>query len=247
MPVWCPAKVIEKQVWTEGLFTLKVTGCEVQPYEPGQFLHLAVEEGEKLINRPYSAASPHGESLEFFIVVVPEGELTPRLWQLQPGDTVKVSQKGAGGFTLSKAPAGEVLWLMSTGTGLAPYIAMLRTKTPWERYKKIVVVHGVRYVRDFGYEPELRALEQQHPGRFVYVQASTRDTHEKAIIGRLNHCLENGSLEQAAGSELRPENSVVMLCGNPDMLNEMESRLQARGMKHHRAKTPGHIVTERYW
>jgi ferredoxin--NADP+ reductase len=102
-------------------------------------------------------------------------------------------------------------------------------------------------VRDFGYSDELRSLEQQHPGRFVYVQAATRETKSGVLSGRLNQCLADGSLERAAGSELRPENSVVMLCGNPDMLNSMEELLGARGMKQHRAKTPGHIVTERYW
>lgn len=247
MPVWCPATVVEKKVWTDGLFSLRVKSSEVHPFEPGQFLHLAVEEDEKIINRPYSVASPHGETLEFFIVVVPAGELTPRLWKLQPGDPVKISQKGAGGFTLTKTPNAEVLWLMSTGTGLAPYIAMLKTSTPWERFQKIVVVHGVRLIRDFGYASELRSLEQSHPGRFVYVQAATRETHPGVLSGRLNQCLADGSLEQAAGSELRPENSAVMLCGNPDMLNAMEELLGERGLKQHRSKTPGHIVTERYW
>ncbi|MCE2793327.1 MAG: ferredoxin--NADP reductase [Planctomycetota bacterium] len=247
MPVWCPATVVEKKVWTDGLFTLKVKSSEVLPFEPGQFLHLAVEEDEKIINRPYSVASPHGETLEFFIVVVPEGELTPRLWRLEQGDEVKVSQKGAGGFTLAKTPDAEILWLMSTGTGLAPYIAMLKTQAPWERYKKIIVVHGVRQVRDFGYAHELRALEQQQPGRFVYVQAATRESQPGVLSGRLNQCLADGSLERAAGSELRPENSAVMLCGNPDMLNSMEELLGERGLKQHRSKTPGQIVTERYW
>ena len=124
---------------------------------------------------------------------------------------------------------------------------MLKTQTPWERYKKIIVVHGARLVRDFGYSDELRSLEQQHPCKFVYVQAATRENQPGVLSGRLNQCLADGSLERAAGSELRPENSVVMLCGNPDMLNSMEELLGERGMKQHRAKTPGHIVTERYW
>ncbi len=247
MPQWWPATVVEKKVWTDGLFSLAVRCPQVESFEPGQFLHLAVMEGEKIIHRPYSVASPHGEILEFFVVVVPEGELTPRLWKLSAGDEMQISQKAAGGFTLSKTPPAETLWLLSTGTGLAPYIAMLRTKTPWEHYKKIVVCHGVRFARDFGYGEELTNMARDHAGQLVYIPAVTREETPGAIFGRLTNCLENGSMESAAGCELKPENSAVMLCGNPDMLDQMEEMLIARGLKRHRSKSPGQIVTERYW
>lgn len=247
MPVWCPAKVVEKKVWTDGLFTLRLNAPQVEPFEPGQFLHLAIQDGDKTINRPYSVASPHGDTLDFFIVVVPEGELTPRLWTLNPGDSIQIGQRAAGGFTLSKTPTAEVLWLLSTGTGLAPYIAMLRETTIWDRYQKIVVVHGARFARDFGYAEELSQLQRENPSKLKYVPAMTREKCQGTLFGRLTSCLEDGSLEQAADAQLRPENSAVMLCGNPDMLDQMEAMLIARGLKRHRSKNPGHIVTERYW
>lgn len=247
MPVWCPARIVEKKIWTDGLFSLRIATDQVETFEPGQFLHLAVQDGEKIINRPYSVASPHGGELEFFIVVVPEGELTPRLWKLTQGDEVLVSQKAAGGFTLTKTPSAQVLWLMSTGTGLAPYLAMLETAVPWQRYERIVVVHGVRHACDLGYAAQLKQLVAERKDKFAYVQAVTREQADGVLYGRLTQCLENGSLEAAAGCNIHPDNSAIMLCGNPDMLDQMEELLIARGLKRHRQKTPGQIVTERYW
>lgn len=247
MPKWCDATVVDKKVWTDGLFTISITAEDVLDFEPGQFLQLAVQDGEDLINRPYSVASPSGDTLEFFIVVVEEGQLTPRLWKLEKGDSLKVSQRAAGSFTLKKSPSAECLWLVSTGTGLAPYIAMLRTGEPWEKFEKIVVVHGVRFAADLGYTEELRALVEKHPHRFSLVQALTREKSDCTLNGRIPVLLESGELEKAAGVDLRADNSTVLLCGNPAMLDDMEEKLGTRGLKRHRSKSPGQIVLERYW
>ncbi len=258
MPKWFQSKVIEKKVWTDGLFTLTIDGSGVQEFNPGQFLHLAAfpkgiaddaddETREKeRVNRPYSVASPHGEQLEFFIVRVDDGELTPHLWQLEVGDDVEVSERAAGRFTLEKTPDAENLWLIATGTGLAPYIAMLRTEEPWERFKKIVVVHGVRHASDLAYTEELKQMEQERGDAFRMVQALTRESVEGTLEGRIPALVENGSLEEAAGYKMSTDSS-VLLCGNPAMLDSMEEVLGKRSMMRHRSKTPGQIVLERYW
>lgn len=247
MPKWCPAKIVEKKIWTEGLFTLTVDVPDVSPFEPGQFLQLAVTEGEERINRPYSVASPHGGKLEFFIVVVEDGQLTPKLWALAEGDALEVAERAAGSFTLKKSPPADTLWLVSTGTGLAPYIAMLRTPEPWEKYDKICVIHGARHKTDLAYTEELLGYEEQHKGRFKLIQALTREESEGTLSGRIPALLENGQLEQEAGCELRATNSTVLLCGNPAMLDDMEEKLGQRDLKRHRSKAPGQIVLERYW
>ncbi len=246
MPKWCPATVVAKQVWTEGLFTLTIRPEAVLPFEPGQFLHLALGDEENRVNRPYSVASPHGDELEFFIVLVEDGELTPRLWSLKPGDAVDVSERAAGSFTLKKTPDAKILWLVSTGTGLAPYIAMLRTEQPWDRFEQVVVVHGVRYAADLAYTEELLAHREQHPG-FQLVQTLTREQHDSAMYGRIPNLLDDGSLEAKTGLKISADSSTVMLCGNPAMLDDMEQKLGARGMVKHRSKSPGQIVLERYW
>lgn len=244
---WTPATVVGKKVWAEGLFTLTISASDVQPFKPGQFLHLAIVEGEERTNRPYSVASPHGDELEFFIVLVEDGKLTPKLWSLETGGQLEVSQRAAGSFTLEKTPEANNLWLVSTGTGLAPYVAMLRTEDPWERYEKIVVVHGVRHHSDFAYQDELRAYEQQHGDRFSYIPVASREDVPGALRGRIPQVMVSGQLEATAGCNISKEDSAVLLCGNPAMLDEMEERLGIRGMVKHRSKSPGQIVLERYW
>lgn len=253
MPTWCDATITKKKIWTDGLFTITIKSDGIKPFEPGQFLQLGVypqgQHGveDAIINRPYSVASPHGDSLEFFIVLVPDGELTPKLWALEVGDSLLVNDKGAGRFTLEKTPTADHLWLFATGTGLAPYVAMLRTDQPWERYKKIVVVHGVRLERDLAYTDELNDYRRTRPGQFELVQGITREQSDIAMRGRLPALLASGQLETASDCSLTKDDSAVMLCGNPAMLDSMEELLNSRGLVKHRSKSPGQIVLERYW
>ena len=259
MPKWFQSKVLDKKTWTDGLFTITIDGSGVEPFHPGQFLHLAGfpegiaddaddDQREKArVNRPYSVASPHGDRLEFFIVTVEDGELTPHLQKLEAGDEIEVSQKAAGRFTLEKTPDAENLWLIATGTGLAPYIAMLRADEPWQRFKKIVVVHGVRHASDLAYTEEMRQMEQSRPGAFKLVQALTRESTDDTLKGRIPSLVESGELESAAGIEMSKETCSVLLCGNPAMLDSMEEVLGKRSMTKHRSKAPGQIVLERYW
>jgi ferredoxin--NADP+ reductase len=253
MPKWSQATVVEKKIWTEGLFTIRVQVPDIQPFLPGQFLQLGVfeqndsDEEPKLINRPYSVASPHGDHLEFFIVLVEEGELTPKLWRLETGDHLQVSQKGAGSFTLEKTPEAEDLWLVATGTGLAPYVAMLRTDAPWKKFQNIIVVHGVRHAADLAYTEEFDEYNKKYPGRFKLIQTLTREEADGKLTGRIPNLVEDGRLEAEAGYPLQADNSSILLCGNPAMLDSMEELLAKRDMKRHRSKSPGQIVLERYW
>lgn len=243
---WTRGVVEQKNVWAEGLFTLEVRAPEVAAFEPGQFLQLGIEQPDGHLHRPYSVASPHGEKLDFFIVLVEDGKLTPHLWQMKPGDEIDVSARAAGSFTLSHAPDGDVLWLIATGTGLAPYIAMLRTDQPWTRYSKIVLIHGVRYSTDLAYQTELAEHKQRYGTRFYYIPVVSREALSGSLPGRITTCIANGTLEVTAECNFTPD-ACVMMCGNPAMLNETEELLTERGLKKHKAKEPGQIVVERYW
>lgn len=248
MPKWCRATVTAKKTWTDGLFTISIDTDEVAPFKPGQFLHLALNgQDDKIINRPYSVASPHSNRLDFFIVVVPDGKLTPKLWNLDVGDELMVSEKAAGRFTLEHSPAATSLWLFATGTGLAPYIAMLRDPHIWETYQQIVVSHGVRFAADLGYQDELNEFANQFPDRFHYVPSLTREECDGVLHGRIPALVEDGQLESSAGIELEANDTTVLLCGNPAMLDSMVEHLETRGLKEHRRKSPGQIVLERYW
>jgi len=244
---WSTGKVTRNHNWAEGLFTLHVEVNGVAEFEPGQFLQVGLDIDGKRVFRPYSVASPWGPQLEFYIVEVDGGELTPHLARLRPGEDIQISQRATGRFTLKHAPDAEQLWLMATGTGLAPYIAMLRTTLPWQRFRKIVVVHGVRYASDLGYRDELCQLQGEHASQLCYIPCLTRETSPGTLAGRIPSLLVDGSLEAAAACSICPEESVVLLCGNPAMLDDVEAILGERGMRQHRSKKPGHIVLERYW
>jgi ferredoxin/flavodoxin---NADP+ reductase len=244
---WVQGEVVARRVWAEGLFTLSIKAPGVQPFEPGQFLQLGIEQPDKHLHRPYSVASPHGDVLDFYIVLVEDGHLTPKLWAMQEGERIDVSEKAAGSFTLSHAPFHPELWLIGTGTGLAPYIAMLRTDEVWTRYQKIILVHGVRYEHELAYREELAGHALVHADRFRYVPVVSRQSPPNSLSGRITHCLTDGSLESAAGCSFHPERSTVFLCGNPDMLTEMEHELANRQVVRHKPKSPGQMVLERYW
>jgi ferredoxin--NADP+ reductase len=243
---WTPGVITHKTVWAHGLFTLAIQAPEVSHFEPGQFLQLGIDQPDGHLHRPYSVASPHGPTLEFFIVLVEDGRLTPHLWKMDVGDSIDISAKAAGSFTLSHCPDASVLWLIATGTGLAPYIAMLRTPAPWDRYQKIVVVHGARHACDLAYQPELANHKHQYGHRFDYLPVVSREVVQGALNGRITTCITDGTLESAAHVQFTAD-SCVMMCGNPDMLDETEALLGERGLKRHKSKEPGQIVVERYW
>lgn len=243
---WTPGTVRSKTVWAEGLFTLHVDAPEVLPFAPGQFLQLGLDIEDEEVKRPYSVASPHSDLLDFYIVEVEGGKLTPSLNRLQPGDSLKISEKAAGSFTLDHCPPGKQLWLIATGTGLAPYIAMLRTEQPWEHYDQIVVVHGVRYQADLSYVDEMHRHAIEQSGRFRYIPVVSREDGAESLRGRITHCLEDGRLEKHAGFEFGTD-CCIMMCGNPDMLTDLETQFAERDIKKHRRKEPGQIVVERYW
>jgi ferredoxin--NADP+ reductase len=244
---WIPSRLRSKKVWSPGLFTLSIEAPGVKPFEPGQFLQVGIQGTDKHIHRPYSVASPHGPVLEFFIVLVEDGQLTPILWNMEPGTAIDVSESAAGSFTLSHAPAAETLWMIGTGTGLAPYIAMLRYEKTWQRYQKIAVVHGVRHGKDLAYTDEMANYAERYPGRFKYQAVASREETEGAVHGRITTAMDNGQLEARIGWKIQPATSTVMLCGNPAMLDDMEAGLNQRGLKKHKKKEPGQIVIERYW
>lgn len=243
---WITGRVVGKRVWAPGLFTLAVAAPQVEPFEPGQFLQLGLEQPNGHLHRPYSVASPHGDVLEFFVVVVDEGRLSPLLWRMEPGDSIDVSVRAAGSFTLQKCPDARTLWLIATGTGLAPYIAILRRPDVWRRYPHVILVHGVRHDSELAYHEEIAAYSEKHGSQFVFLPTISRQQVAGALFGRITTCLQEGSLETIAQAKI-DEHACVMMCGNPDMLRDLEEQLCQRGLRRHTSRQPGHLVLERYW
>ena len=244
---WAKTKVTDRTTWTDGLFTLRLDTA-LDDFQPGQFVSIGLDGEEKRIHRLFSIASAPGEPLEFFVVRVDGGELSPRLDELQPGDDLWVHMKANGVFVLDRVPDAENLWLMGTGTGLAPYVSMLRTATPWSRFRQLVLVQGTRLVRDLAYREEMNELSKAHGDRLSQVHCVTREEPDDGMYhGRIPSALEDGKLMEMAGVPLEPDRSQVLLCGSPEMIKQLTSMLEERGFKKNSPKNPGQISFERYW
>lgn len=262
------ARVIGREEIHAQLMILRVQADgELFSFNPGQFAVLGLLGGEprvpeavpeepppppdKLIRRAYSIASSSLERryLEFYITLVPSGELTPRLFALRYGSPLFLGPKASGVFTLDRVPPGKDVLLLATGTGLAPYMSMLRTLLIRDTERKYVVVHGARHSWDLGYRAELESLARLRPN-LIYLPAITRpdqDPHFRGATGRLQQLLERGDVARAYGGELDPARLDVFLCGNPDMIEQVTRWLQTRGFMPDDGKNPGTIHREKYW
>ena len=248
MSKWLEGRVAGNRHWTETLFSLQVDAPRLT-FEAGQFVKLALDVDGERIARPFSFLNPpDAPLLEFYGVLVPEGSLSPRLARLSAGDVIYLSPNPSGFLVLSEVPDAETLWLMSTGTGLAPFLSILCTETPWQRYRRVVLVHAVRFASELVYGGLLQAIARERGAeRFRRVTFVSREQAPGSLSGRIPAAIGDGRLEAAAGVQLRTETSQVMLCGNPDMLRDAAAALAVRGMKKHRRRAPGQITVESFW
>ena len=253
-----------------GLMVIRVVpdGWELPGFSPGQFavLGLPPEAGRstladpdeapvkpgKLIRRACSIASSSKTRryLEFYITMVHSGSLSPRLFNLEPGDRVWLGPKIAGTFTLDQAPRDKAVILIATGTGLAPYMSMLRTELASSEGRRFAVLLGARHSWDLGYHAELVTMEQLSPD-FTYLPTISRPAEEPVPwTGRAGYVLDlwrSGELGGEWGESPTTDNSRIFLCGNPAMIDDMIGILEADGFTEHTRKIPGSIYVERYW
>ena len=246
---WLEGRIVENRHWTEALFSLRVEGPALD-FQAGQFVRIAldIEEGNEgsRVARPFSFVNPpHDPVLEFYGVVVPEGPLSPRLARLKAGDVLHVASNPAGFLVLREVPDCETLWLVATGTGIAPFLSILRTEAPWKRFRNVVLVHAARYGKELVYRDTVSDLSKKTA--FRYVSFVSRERHPGSLEGRIPAAIADGRLEKAAGLALDAASSHVMLCGNPQMLTDAQAALAARGMRKHRRRNPGHITVESFW
>ena len=201
---------------------------------------------EKLIKRAYSiGSSPTDKSaIELYICVLPQGALTARLAPLQVGDPIFMGQKIVGTFTLEGVPDDAHLILVSTGTGLAPYMSMIRTPEIWTPQRRVTIVHGARYACDLGYRDELLTLQAQDD-RLRYFPVVSRedwlDGSDQGARGYVQAFFENGTII------LDPACDHLYLCGNPAMVEDMEKLALERKFSLHTRKAPGNLHLEKYW
>jgi len=241
--------------WANGLFSFRTSRPEGFSFQAGQYVRLGLEDGDEAIWRPYSMVSaPAEKELEFYSIRVPGGRFTTLLDRIEAGAPIFVEHQVYGFMTADRFDDGQDLWMLATGTGLGPFISMLREETVWRRFPSIILVHGVRHARELAYAEELLRMQATPPvpgSRLSVLHCVTREAlgslPSGVLTGRITTLTADGTLERVAGRSLDPDTSRVMLCGNPAMIEEMRTLLRDRGMRPHRRATPGQYITENYW
>ncbi|PHM72770.1 ferredoxin--NADP(+) reductase [Xenorhabdus kozodoii] len=248
MANWVTGKVTDITNWTDSLFSIKIQ-APIEKFTAGQFAKLALEVAGERIQRAYSYVNaPDDNNLEFYLVTVPEGKLSPRLATLNAGDEVLVTEQAAGFFVLDEIPDCQTLWMLSTGTAIGPYLSILQQGADLERFENIVLVHAVRWGKDLSYLPMMQALVKKFQGKLRIQTIVSREKWSDSLMGRIPTLIENGELESAVGLPMQAKNSHVMLCGNPQMVRDTQQLLkEQRDMAKHLRRKPGHITSEQYW
>ena len=264
------AVVMQKLDVASGLMILRITtkNWQLPAFKAGQYTVLGLlgsaeraaitdpeetpSDPNKLIRRAYSVASSSvdNEYLEFFITLVRSGALTPRLFALKPGDPLWLSPKMVGMFTMDRVPPNQNIVLIATGTGLAPYMSMLRTHLPEMQNANVAVIHGARHSWDLGYRAELQTMKRLCP-YFTYTPILSNPQEEpvpwKGHSGYINDFWTSPELPAALGFQPTAADTHVFLCGNPFMIEGMVAALTAGGFMEQTSKQPGNIHLERYW
>ncbi|MBL7667085.1 ferredoxin--NADP reductase [Moraxella osloensis] len=270
-------KVIEVTRWAPTLLSFKVTRPDGFKFTAGQFVRLGIhgkdlqyfannhetklitsETQDKPIDldgyvfRAYSvASSPYDEFIEFFSVVIPEGEFTSKVNHIQVGDSLLLNTMPFGYLTLARyqLPLPNDLWLLATGTGLAPFLSILKTIEVWQQYQRIILVYSARTSQELAYQAEIDAIKSiygDNGAAFVFLPIVTREADYAGEKARIPNLILSGKLTELVGQKLDKERSHVMLCGNPQMVEDTKEALKSIGLTMNR-RGEGNIAVENYW
>ncbi len=261
------ATLIMREDLTDELAVVRVKpDAGVPDYKPGQYATLGLPAADpatvatkkglgRFVLRPYSISSSplDKEALEFYLAKVPDGAFTPSLWNLAEGDRLYMAPKCKGKFTLDDIPAGKDLVAVATGTGLAPFVSMLRTYRETGRWERFVIIHGTRLCNDLGYRHEFEALAAKDDS-IIYVATCSREPEHTdgqgwlGLRGRVNVALDETTYSDLVGRPLAADQCHVLLCGNPAMIDDVTNQLVARGfVAKNREHPDGNIHFEKYW
>ncbi len=252
MSSFCRERVLSVHHWNDTLFSFKTSRDPAFRFKNGHFIMIGLEVEGRPLMRAYSIASAnYEEELEFFSIKVPDGPLTSRLQQIQQGDEIILSRKPTGTLVLDHLLPGRNLYLLSTGTGLAPFMSIIKDPETYAQYDKVILTHGVRYVSELAYQdfitrelPENEFLGEEVREKLVYYPTVTREPFRNQ--GRLTNLMESGKLYADVGlPPINLEHDRFMLCGSPSMLKDLTALLDAQGFQEARHGDQGHYVIER--
>ena len=245
-------RVTHVRHWTDTLFSFRTTRNPSFRFLNGQFTMIGLEVDGRPLLRAYSMASAnYEEELEFFSIKVADGPLTSRLQHLKEGDAILINRKPVGTLIHDNLKPGRRLYLLGTGTGLAPFLAIIKDPETYERYEKVVLVHGCRQIAELAYGelitrdlPEHELLGESVREKLVYYPTVTREPFRNR--GRITSLIASGRLFEDVGlPALTPEEDRLMLCGSPEMLRDLRALLDGRGFCEGSHSEPGHYVIEK--
>ena len=253
MSAFLEEKVLSVHHWTDTLFSFTTTRDTALRFSNGHFTMIGLKQpnGKPLL-RAYSIASANYEEyLEFLSIKVQDGPLTSQLQHIKEGDTIIVGKKPTGTLLIDYLLPAKNLYLLGTGTGLAPWMSIIRDPETYERFEKVVLVHGVRFINELAYRdyitqelPEHEFLGEIIREQLIYYPTVSREPFERE--GRITTLIESGQMARELGlPELNPETDRVMICGSPHMLRDLKALCEARGFKEGNTTTPGDFVIER--
>lgn len=252
-------RITDVWTWTPKLFSFRTERPKGFRFSAGQFARLGLSSCGPLADghapdvwRAYSIVSgPFDDFLEFYSVVVPDGAFTSQLSRLKAGDDLYLEHQNHGFLTIDRFALEGDLWMLASGTGLAPFLSMLADPETYASFDRLILVHSVRELAELAYQDWLRGL----PGHPIFGEWADRLVVQPVVTReaspyprqRLPALLESGALEAALGLTITPDRSKVMLCGNPEMVADCRTSLKARGLVSARQSRPGQIATENYW
>ena len=244
--------VVEVRQFTDRLFSFRTTRDPGFRFENGQFAMIGLEVDGRPLLRAYSmASSNYDDCLEFYSIKIENGPLTSRLRHINVGDTVLVGRKPTGTLVQSSLLPGKRLYLLSTGTGVAPFASVIKDPAVYDRYEKIVLVHGCRHVAELQYGLELvdAVRNNEFLGEFareklVLYATATREPYVNQ--GRITAAMESGRMFETLGvPDLSPQDDRVMICGSPQVLSDLQTLLKQRGFTEGSGGAPGAYVIEK--
>ena len=245
-------KVLSVHHWNDTLFSFKTTRQDGLRFENGQFVMIGLEVDGRPLARAYSVASPnYDEHLEFLSIKVQDGPLTSRLQHIKVGDELLVSRKPTGTLVIHDLKPGKNLYLFSTGTGLAPYMSLIQDIEVYDRFEKVVLVHGVRKINDLAYKdfiendlPKNEFFGEEIKNKLIYYPTVTREPFKNE--GRLTDLIKSGKLFKDIGlDKMNPKDDRAMICGSPEMLKDTQDLLDSMNFKvSPRIGEPGDYVIE---
>lgn len=253
MAAYTTERILSVHHWNDTLFSFTVTRDPGLRFENGHFVMIGLEVDGKPLTRAYSIASAnYEEHLEFLSIKVPDGPLTSRLQHIRVGDPLLVSKKPVGTLVIHDLLPGKHAYLFSTGTGLAPFMSIIKDPETYERFDKVILVHGVRQVSELAYRDFIRDdlpanefFGEDVRKKLIYYPTVTREDFE--TTGRVTTLIENGKLFSDIGlPPLDPKVDRAMICGSPGMLKDISALLTARGLRiSGGVGDPGDFVIER--